>query len=250
MLMSLNLNKIALVRNARGKDLPSLADAAALAVGMGWGGLTIHPRADERHARLSDIAILAAAAAAADRPIEINIECDPRDDVIAAALAAKADQITLVPVDVGEVTTTRGWSRERDDIGALARTVARIGDASRVSIFIDPEPEGVALARAVGAGAVELHTEHYVTAFERGAAETWLPRYEEIAAAARAAGLRVNLGHGLDTANLPPIAARTRPDEVSIGHAAISDAIMAGLRAVSPLYLGCAAAASPGGQRR
>lgn len=249
MLMSLNVNKIALVRNARGKDFPSLAEACAIAIETGWGGLTIHPRADERHARLSDIAILAAAAAAADRPIEVNIECDPREEVIAAALAAKADQITLVPVDAGEVTTTRGWKRERDDIDALARTIARIGGAARVSVFIDPEEEGVALARAVGAGAVELHTEPYVTAFEEGAAEAWLPRYEAIAAAARQAGLRVNLGHGLDTANLPLIARRTRPDEVSIGHAAISDAIMAGLKAVSPLYLACAVAPPDGGGR-
>lgn len=244
MLMSLNLNKIALVRNARGKDAPSLAAAAALAVETGWGGLTIHPRADERHARLSDIAVLAAAKAAAERPIEVNIECDPRGDVIEAALAAKADQITLVPVDIGEVTTTRGWSRGRDDIDALARTIADIGGRARVSIFIDPEDEAVDLALAVGAAAVELHTEPYVTSFEQGAADSLLPAFERVAAAARRGGLRVNLGHGLDTANLPLIARRVRPDEVSIGHAAISDAIMAGLRVVSPLYLACASSAA------
>lgn len=245
MLMSLNLNKIALVRNARGADLPSLEAAAKLAIESGWGGLTIHPRADERHARLSDIAVLARAAAAAGRKVEVNIECDLRREVVEAALAAGADQITLVPVDAGEVTTTRGWSRERDDIETLERFIAPIGTAARVSIFIDPHPDGVELARAVGAGAVELHTEPYVRSFEAGQSDTCLPAYEEAAAAARRNRLRVNLGHGLDSSNLPLIAARIGPDEVSIGHAVISDALMAGLAAVSPLYLRCAAPAAP-----
>lgn len=234
--LSVNLNKVALVRNARGGSVPDVVDAARLAIDQGCDGLTVHPREDARHATLEDVRRLAAIDEVRNGAIELNVEGDLRPELMAVVREVGATQFTAVPVLPGEITTTRGW-RSRSDEPVLRKAIAAFRGRSRVSLFVDPDPEGIHLAAEVGADAIELHTYEYAQAYGTSRQDEVLESYVRAAEVARALDLRVHAGHDLDLDNLGPFLDRVRPDEVSIGHALVSRAILVGLEIVTREYV-------------
>jgi len=191
----------------------------------------VHPRADERHIRRADVAAIAAFLAPRRGEVEFNIEGDPRPDLLALVHEVKPDQCTLVPVRPGEITSQAGWPADtpRDTIAGLTSDLRRSG--IRVSLFVEPADAPIRWAKDVGADRVELYTEPFARAFERGptAAQESFRHYRAAAELAHALGLGVNAGHDLDLENL--VLFRTLPhlEEVSIGHALISHALFVGL---------------------
>jgi pyridoxine 5-phosphate synthase len=229
--LSVNVNKVATVRNSRGGPVPSVLQAVRVCVAAGSPGITVHPRADERHITIADVHEIATELRPLRGRVEFNIEGDPRPGFIDLIERVRPDQCTLVPVREGEITSEAGWSPEtRSD--ALREVIARCRAASvRVSLFVDAEEEPIRWAASTGAHRVELYTEPFARAFERGAAEGQAS-FAHYAAAARLAhslGLEVNAGHDLDLSNL--VLFRTLPHlaEVSIGHALVSHALFVGL---------------------
>ena len=229
--LSVNVNKIATVRNSRGGNVPSVLQAVDVCIQAGAPGITVHPRADERHIRADDVRELARHLASRRDRVEFNIEGDPRPDFIALVLAVRPHQCTLVPVKAGEITSQAGWSPDsRSD--ALLRAVDDLrGAGVRVSLFVDPEEEPIRWAATTGAHRVELHTEPFARAYEQGrlAGEASFAAYADAAALAASLGLGVNAGHDLDLANLTLFRALPHLDEVSIGHALVSHALFVGL---------------------
>jgi pyridoxine 5-phosphate synthase len=233
--LSVNLNKIALLRNSRGGNRPSVVEAAAIAIAAGSQGITIHPRGDGRHATIADIADLMAIEPIRSGRIELNVEGDLREDLLSEVKRAGIHQFTVVPVAAGEITSNRGWNRQ-DDCAALKRAVAYLGSKIRVSLFINATPDQVDLAAEMGVQAVEFYTADYAHAHAKGDARAELRQLSECSALARRRGLKVHIGHDLDTDNLPDIVAALDPDEASIGHALISDAVMSGLSQAVSAY--------------
>jgi len=226
--LSVNLNKVALLRNSRGADNPSPLWAAQTCIEAGAAGITLHLREDRRHAREDDVR--AVARLCRERSVEFNLEGDPRPDLLALALEIRPTQLTLVPVKPGEITSDHGWELPRQR-GLLSPIVSRAKAAGlRVALFMDPEPESIALAAQTGADRVEIYTEPYAAAFGTDRERAALERVRDAAQQATRAGLGVNAGHDLNLHNLPPLA-RSVPDllEVSIGHALIADALYLGL---------------------
>jgi pyridoxine 5-phosphate synthase len=229
--LSVNVNKIATVRNSRGGSEPSVLDAAKVCVAAGAPGLTVHPRADARHITAADVRALAAYVGTLDGRVEYNIEGDPRADLLDLVDEVRPTQCTLVPVRPGEVTSQAGWSADtpRDRLAAVVRDLR--GAGIRVSVFVDPEEAPIRWAADIAADRVELYTEPFARAFERGGASARevFATYVRAAELAHALGLGVNAGHDLDVKNL--VMFRTLPhlDEVSIGHALISQALFVGL---------------------
>lgn len=244
--LSVNVNKVATLRNSRGGHLPSVLDAVRVCVDAGAPGITVHPRADERHIRRRDVFEIAEELAPLRGRVEFNIEGDPRPDLVEMVLAVRPDQCTLVPVVPGEITSQAGWSSSTP-VSELADIVARFkGAGVRVSVFVDPEPEPIRWARSLGADRVELYTEPFARAFERGpaAAAVSYGTYAAAAAFAHGQGLGVNAGHDLDLRNLTLFHRLPHLDEVSIGHALIAHALLVGLRTSVRDYL--AALQGPG----
>jgi pyridoxine 5-phosphate synthase len=234
--LSVNLNKVALLRNSRGGGNPSPLRAAETCIAAGAPGLTLHWREDERHTRVRDVRDLSALAR--ECGVELNLEGDPRPEVVALAVELGVTQLTLVPVTPGEITSDHGWDLPRD-AALIAPVIARAtGAGIRVSIFMDPVAENMARAAETGAQRVELYTEPYAAAFGSERQQAELARVQAAAAAARACGLEVNAGHDLDLHNLP-LLAREVPEiaEVSIGHALICDALYWGLERTVRAYL-------------
>jgi pyridoxine 5-phosphate synthase len=237
--LSVNVNKVATVRNSRGGRVPSVIEAARVCIDAGAPGITVHPRADARHITGDDVRDLAAELAPLKGRVEFNIEGDPRPDLVALVLEVVPDQCTLVPVVPGEITSQAGWGPDtprealRDVIGQLKRA------GIRVSLFVDPLPDPIRWARDMGGDRVELYTEPFARAFERGpaAAETSFRRYVEAAEVAAGLGLGVNAGHDLDLHNLTLFRTLPHLDEVSIGHALVSHALFVGLRQSVQDYL-------------
>jgi len=229
--LSVNVNKVATLRNSRGGTVPSVVEAARVAIAAGAPGITVHPRADERHVKPADVRELAAELAPLRGRVEFNIEGDPRLDLIAMVLEVRPDQCTLVPVRPGEITSQAGWSAEtpREELSATVRQLKAAG--VRVSLFVDPESEAIYMAAAVGADRVELYTEPFARAFNSGPEEGArdFARYVSAAAVAHELGLGVNAGHDLDLDNLPLFRTLPHLAEVSIGHALISHALFVGL---------------------
>jgi pyridoxine 5-phosphate synthase len=226
--LSVNLNKVALLRNSRGANNPAPRRAAEACIDAGAAGLTLHWRQDERHTREADVRDLCALAV--ERGVEFNLEGDARDELVALALELRPTQFTLVPVTPGEITSDHGWDLPRET-PVIAPILARLNDAGvRTAIFVDPDQEIMERAAATGTQRVEIYTEPYAAAWhtERRGAE--LERLRTCAQVATAAGLGVNAGHDLDLRNTP-ILAREIPEilEVSIGHALIADALYLGL---------------------
>jgi pyridoxine 5-phosphate synthase len=233
--LSVNLNKVALVRNSRDGETPSLLEAARIAVEAGCSGLTLHPRADARHATLDDVLTLARYEPVASGRIELNIEGDARDELLAVVTQAGATQFTLVPVTPGERTSHRGWSRE-DGVDTVRRVIARLAPRTRVSLFIEAASEAVELAAEAGVAAVEVYTGPWAEAYGTEAADRLLDEIQATAEVARGHGLRVHAGHDLNLENLGALVSRIHPDEVSIGHALISEALLAGLKGITAAY--------------
>ena len=240
--LSVNINKIATLRNSRGGALPSPVDAARVCMAAGAPGITVHPRADERHITRQDVADLAQLLGPRRREVEFNIEGDPRPDLLDMVRDVRPHQCTLVPVRPGEITSQAGWPVETP-AEEMRRIVADLrGRGIRISLFIDPIVDAVKWAASMGADRVELYTEPFARAFNAGdaACTDSFRGYVEAANHAAALGLGVNAGHDLDLRNL--VVFRTLPhlDEVSIGHALISHAVYVGLdRAVRDYLATC-----------
>ena len=242
--LSVNLNKVALLRNARGGGRPDVGALGRVCVGAGAAGLTLHPRPDGRHARADDVAALAAWLP--DAGAELNVEGNPFAPAGAAGAyvypgfveivrRSRPTQATLVPDAAGQLTSDHGW---RFPDARLAPVVAELQALGcRVSLFLDPDPGAMPAAAETGADRVELYTGPYAEAAARGEAGL-LDRYAAAAEAARAAGLGVNAGHDLDLENLGPFL-RAVPGvaEVSIGQALVADALERGLAATVRAYL-------------
>ena len=229
--LSVNVNKVATLRNSRGGAVPSVLDAAGVAVEAGAAGITVHPRADARHITFRDVEALADVLAPLKGRVEYNIEGDPRPDLLDLVRRVRPDQCTLVPVIAGEITSQAGWppTTPRDWFRDVVAGVRALG--VRVSIFVDPTPAAVEWAADLGGDRVELYTEPYARQFAHGPAAA-AASFHDYALAARRAhdlGLGVNDGHDLDLDNL--VLFRTLPHlaEVSIGHALISRALFVGL---------------------
>jgi pyridoxine 5-phosphate synthase len=229
--LSVNVNKVATVRNSRGGAVPSVLEAAAVCVAAGAPGITVHPRADARHITATDVRELAVFIAECRGLAEYNIEGDPRPDLLALVHEVMPTQCTLVPVRPGEMTSQAGWSADtpRDVLAAAVRDLRAAG--IRVSLFVDPADSAIRWAAEMGADRVELYTEPFARAFARGetsACESFAT-YARAAALAHSLGLGVNAGHDLDLRNLVMFRRLPHLDEVSIGHALISQAIFVGL---------------------
>jgi pyridoxine 5-phosphate synthase len=235
--LSVNLNKVALLRNTRSIGIPSVTHAATLALEAGADGITVHPRPDGRHVRAPDVAALAVLLARWPA-CEFNIEGNPFHGLLDFVGEVRPHQCTFVPDETGAFTSDHGWSLP-DDAARLAPAIERARALGvRVSLFMDPVPEAMAHVAALGAQRVELYTEPYAQAFGSAQEGAVLARYAAAARAARAVGLGVNAGHDLNLANLAPFL-RTVPgvDEVSIGHALIADALDYGLADTVRRYL-------------
>jgi pyridoxine 5-phosphate synthase len=237
--LSVNVNKVATLRNSRGGDVPDPLDAARVVVEAGAPGVTVHPRADERHIRPGDVLAIAAFLGPLRNRIEFNIEGDPRPDLLARVHEVRPDQCTLVPVREGEITSQAGWSPDTplSELETVVRDLKR--DGVRVSVFVDPEPAPVRFAAAVGADRIELYTEPFARAFASGEREgkESFARYVEAAELAHSLGMGVNAGHDLDLENLTLFRSLPHLDEVSIGHALISHALYVGLEHAVRDYL-------------
>ncbi|MEO5820717.1 MAG: pyridoxine 5'-phosphate synthase [Vicinamibacteraceae bacterium] len=237
--LSVNVNKVATLRNSRGGRLPSVLDAVRTIVDAGAPGITVHPRGDARHITRQDVLDIAAALAPLRGQVEFNIEGDIRPDLMALVHQVQPDQCTLVPVLVGEVTSQGGWPIDTP-IESLRGTIAGLRAAGiRVSLFIDPDPAAVRWAAELGADRVELFTEPFAQAFEAGPEATDAAMHDCTAAAetAHQLGLGVNAGHDLDHRNLVRFRELPHLDEVSIGHALVSRALFDGLTATVRAYL-------------
>ena len=238
--LSVNLNKVALVRNTRHLGIPSVTRAATLCLQAGASGITVHPRPDERHIRASDVDELAHLMQAwPDR--EFNIEGNPFHnlmDCVGQLVAHKlpVHQVTFVPDGEGQFTSDHGWNFPQD-AQRLRPLIAQCHAwGLRVSLFMDAEPGAMAAARAVGAHRVELYTAAWGTAQQTAELE----RFTQTARAALDAGLGVNAGHDLNLDNLAAFARQVPGlSEVSIGHALISDALERGYSGAVEAYLRC-----------
>lgn len=237
--LSVNVNKVATLRNSRGGRVPSVTDAVRVVLAAGAPGITVHPRADARHITPTDVREVRALLSREGRGAELNIEGDPRPDLLALVHEVRPEQCTLVPVLPGEITSQAGWPADTPR-GELARIVSDLKAAGiRVSLFVDPEPVAIRWAADLGADRVELYTEPFARAFERGPrdAEASFAQYAAAAEVARSLGVGLNAGHDLDLQNLRLF--RTLPglDEVSIGHALVSHALYVGLHQAVRDYL-------------
>ncbi|MBI4478087.1 MAG: pyridoxine 5'-phosphate synthase [Acidobacteria bacterium] len=246
---SVNVNKVATVRNSRGGRVPSVIEAVRACLAAGAPGITVHPRADARHITPADVREIAAELRPLKGSVEYNIEGDPRPDLLALVRETRPDQCTLVPVRPGEITSEAGWPADTNS-RRMSGVVDDLHAAGvRVSMFVDAAPEPIRWAANIGADRVELYTEPYARAFERGPAEAErsFVTYARMAELAHSHGLGINAGHDLDLDNLRLF--RTLPylDEVSIGHAIVSRAIFVGLDRVVREYLDLLAG-GPGGK--
>ncbi|RPI55929.1 MAG: pyridoxine 5'-phosphate synthase [Acidobacteria bacterium] len=226
--LSVNVNKIATLRNSRGGRQPDVREAVAVCVKAGASGITVHPRADERHIRRADVYEVAELLKAWPQ-VEYNIEGDPRPELLELVLKVRPSQCTLVPVRPGEITSQAGWPPDTSvsELSSIVTSIKKIG--VRVSLFVDPVSDAVRWAAAVGGDRVELYTEPFARAFEAGRGDASLKTYADAAALAHSLGLGVNAGHDLDLNNLRLFHRLPHLEEVSIGHALISHALYVGL---------------------
>ncbi|MEQ1757779.1 MAG: pyridoxine 5'-phosphate synthase [Vicinamibacterales bacterium] len=241
MRLSVNVNKVATLRNSRGGDSPSVLEAVSVCLDAGVTGITVHPRADARHITRRDVTDIAARLAPLRGRVEYNIEGDPRPDLLALVQDVRPDQCTLVPVVPGEITSQAGWpnTTPRADLQRIVGSMKSAG--IRVSLFVDPDEAPVAWAAEVGADRVELYTEPFAKAFARGEGATSFAQYTRAAERAHQLGMGVNAGHDLDLENLALFRTLPHLDEVSIGHALMSHALFVGLRQSVTDYLAACA---------
>jgi len=237
--LSVNVNKVATLRNSRGGNIPNVLEAVDVCIAAGSPGITVHPRADRRHITPEDVRAIARVLREKHPGVEFNIEGDPRPELLDLVEEVRPDQCTLVPVAPGEITSQAGW-QPGPATAQLPQVVERLHSRGiRVSLFVDALADPIRWAASVGADRIELYTEPFARAFEQGAdsGARSFAQYVDCARLAHTAGLGVNAGHDLDLANL--VLFRTLPflDEVSIGHAIMSRALFAGLGTVVREYL-------------
>lgn len=237
--LSVNVNKVATLRNSRSGSVPRVLDAVAACLDAGAAGITVHPRADCRHISPEDTRAIGLALAKCRPGVEYNVEGDPRTELEQLVLEIRPDQCTLVPVMPGEITSRTGWTDELVTERLRAAIRALKSGGIRISLFVDPTERAVRLAASLGADRVELYTEPFARAFERDPEEARrsFGRYAEAAVLAHSLGLGVNAGHDLDLDNLTLFRALPYLSEVSIGHALISRALFVGLDRVVGEYL-------------
>jgi pyridoxine 5-phosphate synthase len=237
--LSVNLNKVALVRNTRHLGIPSPVRAADFCLRAGAAGITVHPRPDQRHIRTEDVYALSDTLAAWPER-EFNIEGNPFQNLMDFVRALRPHQCTFVPDGEGQFTSDHGWNLQQDGerLRPLIAEAQQLG--VRVSLFMDPDPEAMVRARDIGADRVELYTEPYAQSWGGPQLAHQTDRYARTAAAAQAVGLGINAGHDLNRANLTWFL-RAVPGvrEVSIGHALIADALELGYAATVADYLRC-----------
>jgi pyridoxine 5-phosphate synthase len=248
-LLSVNVNKVAVLRNSRGGALPSVTAAAEAVLAAGAGGITVHPRPDQRHIRPGDVDALAELVRGR---AEFNIEGNPfapaRGDypgLLALVARTRPQQVTLVPDGDGQLTSDHGFDLRRDAARLRPLVAAFRAEGARVSLFVDAGAAALELAAEVGADRIELYTGPYAEAHAAGDPSPMLAACIATATQARALGLRVNAGHDLDQANLPAFVRAVAPAEVSIGHALVGEALYAGLDATVRAYLALLAEAAP-----
>jgi pyridoxine 5-phosphate synthase len=233
--LSVNLNKIALLRNSRGAANPSPRTAGLACLDSGAYGLTLHWRHDNRHTRVDDVRALRQLCR--DRNAEFNLEGDDREELIALAEELSVTQFTLVPVKPGEITSDHGWDLPRQH-EIVAPIVARLkAKGIRTAIFVDPNPAMMPAAAATGVDRIEIYTEPYASAWGKPQLKTELENLRQTAREATRLGMKVNCGHDLNLRNTP-LLAREIPEivEASIGHALIADALYLGLHEAVARY--------------
>lgn len=230
--LSVNLNKVALLRNARRTGVPDLLHFARIALDAGAAGITLHPRPDERHIRRADVPAIAALMASLRPRIELNIEGYPDERMLAIAREVRPEQCTLVPDAPDVFTSEQGWTLTPDQAALVRPAVAALRAlGARVILFVDPDPDPSVLDRVVASGAagVEIYTGSYAAAFRSGDHAGALDACAQTARQTRERGLVVNAGHDLNLHNLPPLVARVPfLAEASIGHELTSDALEMG----------------------
>ena len=237
--LSVNLNKVALLRNQRDLSYPSVTHIARMAIDAGADGITVHPRPDQRHTRPSDVRDLGSLLSMEfEDKVEFNIEGYPTEDFLNLVSEVKPTQITLVPDAPNQRTSDHGWDLSADG-NWLKSIVCSLSDAgSRVSLFVDPDVDAVSRVKDTGAQRIELYTEPYASAYAKSDYEGELKRYATAAEIAAESGLGVNAGHDLTLENLPAFKTRIPMlAEVSIGHAITSDALEVGFPAAVKSYL-------------
>jgi pyridoxine 5-phosphate synthase len=235
--LSVNLNKVALVRNTRHLGIPSVTRAATICLGAGAHGVTVHPRLDARHIRADDVQELHALLKQWPQA-EFNVEGNPFHNLMDFVRELRPHQVTFVPDSEGQFTSDHGWDlrKDRERVTTLIAEAKALG--VRVSLFMDADAEAIPLAKAVGSDRVELYTEPYAAAWGTPRQQLELQRFADAARAAHAVGLGVNAGHDLSRENLTDFL-RGVPNvlEVSIGHALVSDALELGYAATVRDYL-------------
>ena len=236
--LSVNVNKIAILRNSRGGTIPDVLKAARTCIAAGCHGITVHPRPDARHITRQDVLDLSRMLTAEFKRVEFNIEGYPSPEFIELMSVVKPTQCTLVPDQPGVLTSDAGW-RLGNDNEWLRLILKRLADEGiRSSLFIEPEMTVIERSRELGAARIELFTGPYAKAFGTPATDTILSAHREAARLARKLGLGVNAGHDLDLRNIPRYTAVVKGlQETSIGHALIADAIYLGLTRSVKAYL-------------
>ncbi|MGO3344050.1 MAG: pyridoxine 5'-phosphate synthase [Marinomonas sp.] len=234
--LSVNLNKIGLLRNSRGRNYPNMVDMAKRSIELGAFGITIHPRPDQRHATYQDAYDLKELLKNYPNT-ELNIEGFPDAQFLDVVLEVEPHQCTLVPDDPNQLTSDHGWNVARDQ-DALRPVIAKLKEKGiRVVLFMDPDADNMALAKEVGADRVELYTEEYANHYGEVGFESIAQRYQDTAQAALDIGLEVNAGHDLDLSNVEMLCQTGRITEVSIGHALTAEALDLGWDNVIKAYL-------------
>lgn len=234
--LSVNLNKIALLRNSRGRDYPNVVQYAEKIIKMGVQGITVHPRQDERHATRQDTRDLAELCKAYSN-VEFNVEGYPSEAFLALIDETKPDQCTLVPDGPDQITSDHGWDLGKHFgwVVELAESLKQMG--VRSSLFIDPDVEQIQLAAKTGVNRIELYTEAYANAFSENNHKDILQEYMNAALTAKHLGLGVNAGHDLDLNNLSTFLTIPNVLEVSIGHALTIESLEFGVAEVIKRYL-------------
>ena len=239
--LSVNVNKIATLRNTRSIGIPSVIHAAKICLDAGADGITVHPRPDQRHIRPDDVreiaALLKQYAGRGESAAEFNIEGNPFHDYLRFAREYRPTQCTLVPDDAAQSTSDHGWNLQRDGerLKPVIDELQSLG--CRVSLFIDADPAAAERAAELNVDRVELYTAPYAEAFAVGNGEAGAAPYHQTARRALEAGLEINAGHDLSLQNLPLFLQRVPGvAEVSIGHALIADALEFGLAETVPKY--------------
>lgn len=241
-LLSVNVNKVAVLRNSRGGHLPCVIEAAKIAMAAGAGGITVHPRPDLRHILPTDVRALAALVA---NKVEFNIEGNPFAEargeypgLLSLVRETRPTQVTLVPDGDGQITSDHGFNLQQDR-ERLYRVISELKPfCDRISLFVDQDVDALPIVVELGADRIEIYTGPYADSFENGDASLSLVACQKTAVQAQALGIGINAGHDLNRKNLPPfLAALPMTREVSIGHALFNDALYDGLHATVQNYL-------------